>query len=167
MTKKEKIYIGIAAGAIAAYFIVVWWRNHMTAQNSTGSGPTGSLGSNLNSVAPELVGGSSGPSVGPALSVPVNITLTSTEPPESAGNVAMQGVNAMTPSSLARANPPASSSSGTDAGTVTSTGAASPPPGRTPVRRQDRTKGGADNTHPENKKTHDEQMANRSKGGKK
>lgn len=64
--------IGLAA-AIVAFFVWRWWSNRQA--NSGGAvAPGGST--DLNSVAPELIGGSSGPNVGPAVSLPVNITLT-------------------------------------------------------------------------------------------
>lgn len=79
LKKNHKILLGVAAAAIAAYFLYRWWQNRQAGQVNS---PTGALGTNLNSVAPELVGGSSGPSVGPAVSLPVNITLTSQAAPD-------------------------------------------------------------------------------------
>jgi len=58
--KNPRTWIIIGAVAIAAYLLYRWWQNKQSATNS----PTGSLGTNLNSVAPELIGGSSGPESG-------------------------------------------------------------------------------------------------------
>lgn len=73
LKKEHKVIIGVAVLAVAAYFAWRWWQNRQAANDA--NSPTGSFGTNLNSVAPELVGGSSGPSVGPAVALPVNITL--------------------------------------------------------------------------------------------
>lgn len=72
MSKNTKIFLIVAALAVAGYLGYRMWKNRQG--NGTNS-PTGALGTNLNSVAPELVGGSSGPSIGPAVSMPVNVTL--------------------------------------------------------------------------------------------
>lgn len=77
MSRRTWIIVGIAAAAVAAYLAWRWYRNRETAGSPS---PTGALGTNLNSVAPELIGGSTGPSLGPAVSLPVNITLTSNVP---------------------------------------------------------------------------------------
>lgn len=84
MNKNLKIGLIVVAVVIAAYFAWRWWQNR---QQSTIQSPTQAFGTNLNSVAPELVGGSAGPSVGsaPAVSLPVNITLT--EPTHSSVNL--------------------------------------------------------------------------------
>lgn len=83
MKKNTKVILWVAALAVAAYLGYRWWKGR---QGGSADSPTGSLGANLNSVAPELVGGSSGPSVGPAVSMPLTIQLTqpavSTQPPE-------------------------------------------------------------------------------------
>ena len=70
--KKHAILIAIAL-AVAAYLAWRWWSNRKSASGDSVA-PGGST--DLNSVAPELIGGSSGPNVGPAVSLPVNITLT-------------------------------------------------------------------------------------------
>lgn len=80
MKKNAKVALWVAGLALAAYFAYRWWQHRQAGQDSS---PTGSLGTNLNSVAPELVGGSSGPSVGPAVSMPLNITLSQPQPPSS------------------------------------------------------------------------------------
>lgn len=72
MNKQTRIWLIVGVAAVAVYFIYRYIQN----RGGTETG-TGALGSNLNSVAPELVGGSAGPTQGPAVSVPVNITLTS------------------------------------------------------------------------------------------
>jgi hypothetical protein len=75
VNKNVRLVLILAAVAAAAY---VGWRWYQSRLAASGTSPTGSLGTNLNSVAPELVGGSSGPAVAPAVDVPVNITLSST-----------------------------------------------------------------------------------------
>lgn len=75
MNKQTKILLLVAGVAVAGYFVWKWWQNRQANGNTS---PTGSLGTNLNSVAPELVGGSSGPDVGPAVAMPLNITLQET-----------------------------------------------------------------------------------------
>lgn len=77
MKKEVKVALIVAVVAVGAYLAWRWYRNRQ--ENQSGS-PTGSLGANLNSVAPELVGGSSGPSAGPAVAMPLNITLTEAAP---------------------------------------------------------------------------------------
>lgn len=57
LTKGMRTFLIIAVLAVAAYFAYEWYINR---QSTTG----GSLGANLNSVAPELVGGSTGPNSG-------------------------------------------------------------------------------------------------------
>ena len=71
MNKQTRTLLIIGVAALAAYLIYRYISNR--GNENTGSG---ALGSNLNSVAPELIGGSSGPSQGPAVSVPVNITVS-------------------------------------------------------------------------------------------
>lgn len=75
MSKRDKIILGVVALAVAGYFAFRWWKNRQDSGNDAES-PTGGLGTNLNSVAPELVGGSSGPEVGPAVSMPLTINLS-------------------------------------------------------------------------------------------
>lgn len=95
----------VAAAAVAGYFLIRWYEGRQSAQYGNTQGGAG-LGSNLNSVAPELIGGSTGPSIGPALSTPVTINVTSSAPPESANPVgSMVSANNVVPSSLALANP--------------------------------------------------------------
>lgn len=57
MTKGMKTFLIIAVLAVVAYFVYEWY----VGQNSTTGG---SLGANLNSAAPEMVAGSSGPNSG-------------------------------------------------------------------------------------------------------
>lgn len=83
MNKKTVKVVAIAiAVAVAAFLAWRWWSNRKSAGNGNAVAPGGST--DLNSVAPELIGGSSGPSVGPAVSLPVNITLqeNSAPPPQ-------------------------------------------------------------------------------------
>lgn len=84
--KTALIVVGIA---VAAYLGYRWWEN----RKASGS-PTGALGTNLNSVAPELIGGSSGPNSGldyspqPAnvtVNYPSQITNSASPQPTSAG----------------------------------------------------------------------------------
>lgn len=80
MTKKTAhALIIVAVVAVAGYLAYRWYRNRQ-ANGASGMNESG-LGSNLNSVAPELVGGSAGPTAGPAVSMPLNITLQETAPP--------------------------------------------------------------------------------------
>ena len=58
MSKRMRVILILIAVAVAGYLAYRWWQNRQG--NSTGSG----LGANLNSAAPELVGGSSGPDSG-------------------------------------------------------------------------------------------------------
>jgi hypothetical protein len=74
MPKNTRTLLIIAAVAVAAYLGYRLYEKRKA--NAGTNSPTGALGTNLNSVAPELVGGSTGPSVGPALSSPVTINLT-------------------------------------------------------------------------------------------
>jgi hypothetical protein len=73
--KRLKLGLIVAAVAVAGYFAWKWWQNYQASQPGGGQ-----LGTNLNSIAPELVGGSQGPDVQPAFNVPVNITVTSSAP---------------------------------------------------------------------------------------
>lgn len=59
MTKNQKTALILAGVAVAAYLVYRWYTSQQ--QNNTNS--TG-LGSNLNSLAPSLIAGSSGPSSG-------------------------------------------------------------------------------------------------------
>lgn len=91
MNKRTAITLAVVAGVVVVgYVIYRWWQSRAAA---AGGSPTGTFGTNLNSVAPELVGGSSGPSVGPALSAPVNITLNETSPAAAQQPLAQQGTN--------------------------------------------------------------------------
>lgn len=87
MSKRVKVALIVAVVAVAGYLVYRHFRN---SDNGSAS-PTGSLGSNLNSVAPELVGGSTGPSVGPAVTMPLQITLNETVArPDEGGEPKMQ-----------------------------------------------------------------------------
>lgn len=90
MNRKTVLTVAIVGAlAVGGYFLWQWWKGYQ----AQGGGNLG-LGTNLNSVAPELVGGSAGPTVQPAVSLPVNITLSeqvaSAQPPAEA----MQPVSA-------------------------------------------------------------------------
>lgn len=80
MNKNTRTVILVGVLAVGAYLLYRWYINRQAA-TGTGQGAVSQLGSNLNSLAPELVGGSSGPSSGPQVTMPVTITLT--EPPPS------------------------------------------------------------------------------------
>lgn len=58
MSKRMRVILILIAVAVALYFAYRWYQNRQS--NSSGSG----LGANLNSAAPELVGGSTGPDSG-------------------------------------------------------------------------------------------------------
>lgn len=97
----------VALAAAGIYLAIRWYENRKAAENGTAQGGAG-LGTNLNSVAPELIGGSTGPSIGPALSTPITINVTSSMPDTSQGANpvgAMVSRNNVTPSPLALANP--------------------------------------------------------------
>ncbi|MGH9207787.1 MAG: hypothetical protein ACRD1G_14735 [Acidimicrobiales bacterium] len=100
MSKNTRTLLIAAAFLVAAYLAYRWYAGKKAAD--AGSSITPGIGSNLNSVAPDLIGGAaaSGTYAGPAASIPVSITLNETSPPEQAGNVPMEGVNAVTPSAL-------------------------------------------------------------------
>jgi len=68
---KTLILVAVLAGG--AYLAWRFYQNYKTGQLSGG---VPQLGTNLNSVAPELVGGSAGPSVAPVVNTPVNVTIT-------------------------------------------------------------------------------------------
>lgn len=117
MNKNLRITLILAALAVAGYLGYRWWQNRQASAS-----PTGSFGSNLNSVAPELVGGSAGPSAGPAVDLPINITLTSQPAAPSSANPVwdqdrdrivgpdngddMESADNTTESPFDRANPP-------------------------------------------------------------
>jgi len=71
-----KMLLLLGAAAVAAYVAYRMWKNYQA--NGGGPGSPFQVGTNLNSIAPELVGGSTGPSVGPGVDLPINITLTET-----------------------------------------------------------------------------------------
>jgi hypothetical protein len=77
VSKNTRMLLVLAGLAVAAYLVYRWYENKQAAAAGGNSGTTGT-GTNLNSVAPELVGGSTGPSIGPALQAPVTINITST-----------------------------------------------------------------------------------------
>lgn len=100
MNKRTKIILIAVGVAVAAYLAYRWYRNRQAGSNQS---PTGGLGTNLNSVAPELVGGSAGPAVGPALSAPININLTEqVAPPPEPPETEMEGTNASSTNALKR-----------------------------------------------------------------
>jgi hypothetical protein len=80
--KETRILLIVAALAVAAYIAIRWYEGKQAAAGGTaGSNPNVPVGSNLNSMAPELIGGSTGPSIGPALSTPITITVNNPTPP--------------------------------------------------------------------------------------
>lgn len=75
LDRKHLLLLGLVI--IVGGFILMRMYEKKKAQQSQQQNNLGPTGSNLNSIAPELVGGSTGPSIGPALSVPIDITVTS------------------------------------------------------------------------------------------
>lgn len=75
LDRKHLLLLGLVI--IVGGFILVRMYEKKKAQQNQQQNNLGPTGSNLNSIAPELVGGSTGPSIGPALSVPIDITVTS------------------------------------------------------------------------------------------
>ena len=75
MDKRWKTLIIVGVVAVAGYLAWRWYQNYKA--NTPGGGQ---LGTNLNSIAPELVGGSQGPTAQPAFNVPVNISVSSSNP---------------------------------------------------------------------------------------
>lgn len=76
MNKNAKIAIIVVVVAVGGYLAWRWYQNYKAAQPGGGQ-----LGTNLNSIAPELVGGSQGPVAQPAFDVPININVSSSSPP--------------------------------------------------------------------------------------
>lgn len=70
-TLKTLILVAVLAGGI-----YLAWRFYQNYKAGQLGGGVPQLGTNLNSVAPELVGGSAGPSVAPVVNTPVNVTIT-------------------------------------------------------------------------------------------
>lgn len=115
-TVKTLIILAVLAGG--GYLAWRWYANYRAGQ---AGGGVPQLGTNLNSVAPELVGGSSGPAVAPAANIPVSITITdsrSTQMPETP-NTPMLPVNQPTNNQLNAANDDSGSDMPEDAATVT------------------------------------------------
>lgn len=85
MNRNMRLALIAALVVGAGYFAFRWWQNRNASpsagsvSNLTTSGGL-TLGTNLNSKAPNLVGGTSaaGPNVGPAVELPVNVTMNST-----------------------------------------------------------------------------------------
>lgn len=112
--KRTMTVVLIAALAVGGYFLWKWYENKKSA--NSGASPTGSTGTNLNSVAPELIGGSTGPSLGPAVSLPININLTTTDSGGNVGNSA--GGHAWQPPPQSASNVPALTAGTASAGTA-------------------------------------------------
>lgn len=71
LNDRAKTAILLAGVAVVAYLAYRWWRGR------SGGSPTDSFGTNLNSAAPALVGGSAGPDSGLSYTAPtVNVTTT-------------------------------------------------------------------------------------------
>jgi hypothetical protein len=119
--KTTKTFLIIAGVVIAGWAVYKLYQN-WKANGGTFGGTFGQLGTNLNSIAPELVGGSQGPQAGPGVNMPVNITLTeqtsSQEPPSTAMIPAGQNpdnpLGVTSPNALTMANPIPGSSSTND-----------------------------------------------------
>lgn len=74
--------------AVAAFLAWRMFEGYRASAGSSDSNAPESLGTNLNSTAPELVGGSQGPEAGPAVQMPLTINLTTTDtapPPDGSG----------------------------------------------------------------------------------
>jgi hypothetical protein len=105
MDKRTRLFLVIAVLAVGGYLAVRWYEQKQAAANGNTQGGAAD-GSNLNSIAPELVGGSTGPSIGPALSTPITINVTSSSPPAAANPVGQTMIGGTaSPSPLALANP--------------------------------------------------------------
>lgn len=101
--KRSHILIAAAVLAVAAFLAVRWYEKRQQAVYGSGLTQGQDTGSNLNSVAPELVGGSTGPSIGPALSTPITINVNSSAPPETERGA--NPVNSMTSASNTTRSP--------------------------------------------------------------
>lgn len=74
MNKRTRTILIVIGVAVAAYLAYRWYTNR---QSSATNSPTGSLGTNLNSIAPELVAGSTGPTSGLVYNqAPTTVNLT-------------------------------------------------------------------------------------------
>lgn len=81
MKGNARTAVTLAVIAVAAYLGYRWWRGRQGGGGGAGAG----LGSNLNSVAPELIGGSAGPDSAPAYTAPtvnVNEVIQPGPPPQ-------------------------------------------------------------------------------------
>jgi len=109
VTKNAKIAIGVAVLAVGAYLVYRWYQNRQA--QTSGQSAISQLGSNLNSMAPELVGGSSGPTSGPQVTMPVTITLTDsrTKQPEMASSQPVIGASSPPDNPLDISSPPSQS----------------------------------------------------------
>lgn len=87
--KSSHTWIIAGVAAVAVFLAWRWWQQYQAAQPGGGQ-----LGTNLNSIAPELVGGSQGPTAQPAFNVPVNITVSSSSPPPEAPDRGDQMISA-------------------------------------------------------------------------
>lgn len=80
MSKRMRTILIIGGLLVVAYFVYRWYMNQ---QASSTNSPTGALGTNLNSIAPEMVAGSTGPTSGLVYNqapTTVNLTLPSGAP---------------------------------------------------------------------------------------
>jgi len=137
MSKNTKTLLWVGIIAVAAYLGYRWYKNKQAsaAGAAATSAPlsTSSAGSNLNSVAPELIGGgdAAGTTVQPVLTVPVTVSIDQTsQNPPAQPQTPVIGVNATTPSgvtaqSTAAGSTGASSTGSTGASSTGSTGASS------------------------------------------
>ena len=104
MDKRTKVGLLIGVLAVAAYIAWKLWQGKQAGQSAsdnTNGASTSGTGSNLNSVAPELVAGATagGTNAAPGAVIPVNVTVEQ-EAPAPSSQVPMQGVTAVTPVSL-------------------------------------------------------------------
>jgi hypothetical protein len=101
VNKTTKTLLWVAVAAVAAYLAYRWYQNKKSTAGQQGT--SASLGSNLNSEAPELIGGSqaAGTQVQPVLSVPVDVSISesSSLPPETSANPVVPS-NSTTPNAV-------------------------------------------------------------------
>lgn len=99
LSKNSKTLFILAGVAVVAYLAYRWYKSRAASSGASGGG----LGSNLNSVAPELVAGSTGPNTtaGPAVDMPITITYSESDQSAMNGQVPMLGANSTTPIPLA------------------------------------------------------------------
>lgn len=95
MNKRTRIILIVVGLAVAAYLAYRWY----AAKSSSTATGNATLGTNLNSVAPELIAGSSGPSSGLNYTAPATtIYLTMPTTTQTASNMTGKPISQGTPS---------------------------------------------------------------------